>query len=73
MQFPVGQPRSSTSIRTEMTLSLQRRADRKTVWEGRASTTATGTPAPQTVALLTRALMADFPGPSGATVRWVAK
>jgi hypothetical protein len=73
MQFPLGQGRSSTAVRTELTLALRRRADQTVLWEGRASTTASGTPAPQTIALLTRALMADFPGPSGATVRWVAK
>jgi hypothetical protein len=73
MQFPVGQGRSTTAIRTEMTLSLRRRVDGAVVWEGRASTSATGTPAPQTTALLARALLSGFPGPSGTTVRWVEK
>jgi hypothetical protein len=73
VNFPVGGQRTSTTTRTELTLSLKRRADQQVVWEGRASTTSSGPPAPQTTVLLARAALAGFPGPSGQTVRWVAK
>jgi hypothetical protein len=71
--FPVGGNRSSQLLMTEMRLSLKRRADQEVLWEGRASATVEGSPPAVDPDLLARALLEGYPGPSGKTVRWVAK
>ncbi|WP_448577342.1 DUF4136 domain-containing protein [Thermaurantiacus sp.] len=71
--FPVGGNRSSEVLTTDMRLSLKRRTDREILWEGRATATVEGSPPVVNPDLLARALLEGFPGPSGKTVRWVAK
>ena len=71
--FPVGGNRTSQVLSAEMRLSLRRRADNEVLWEGRATASAQGSAPPVDPDLLARALLDGFPGPSGKTVRWVAK
>jgi Domain of unknown function (DUF4136) len=68
LSLPVG--RSRTRIVTLATLALQirRASDGSTVWEGRASDTAASPQTGSAVPRLARALLANFPGPSGQTV-----
>ncbi|MFQ3666510.1 MAG: DUF4136 domain-containing protein [Sphingomonadaceae bacterium] len=71
--IPVGGSGSRELLATEMTLSLRRRSDNEMVWEGRAAATVAGkAPGPE-YRLLARALLSEFPGESGKTVRWVAR
>jgi hypothetical protein len=69
VSMPVG--RGSTRIITMATLSLQIRkvSDGTVQWEGRASETMTGSNINAAVPRLARALLSDFPGKSGETVR----
>lgn len=71
--FPVGGNRSTQILTSEMQLSLRRRVDNEILWEGRAVTTAQGSNPGTNPDLLARALLSGYPGPSGKTVRWVAK
>jgi len=69
----VGAPRAREVVDAEMALVIRRRADPRPLWEGRAVASAV----PLSGALdaraldraLARALVADFPGPSGRTQR----
>lgn len=65
VSFPVT---STTQTVSNALLSVQirRTGDTAVVWEGRAS--AAGTPADVSAARLARALLGNFPGPSGQTV-----
>jgi hypothetical protein len=69
MNIPVG--RGSTRTITLATLSLQIRrvSDGSVQWEGRASETMQGSNLTAAVPRLTRALLSNFPGKSGETVR----
>ncbi|WP_448585170.1 DUF4136 domain-containing protein [Thermaurantiacus sp.] len=71
--FPVGTPRGREVLRSEMSLALKRRPDGETLWEGRAAATAEGRSPAVDERLLARALLSGYPGPSGRTVRWLAR
>ena len=70
--FGLGGARSSEIVITRLSVRLMKRADRSTVWEGKAETIspANGPAAQPGLAAdkLARALFRDFPGESGKTV-----
>jgi hypothetical protein len=72
MQVPVGGNQSNMVLVNSLSLQMRRRSENTTVWEGRAveqvSGNAQGT-LNAAVPRLSRALLKDFPGPSGQTVR----
>ena len=73
VNFPVGQRRPNEVAVSQLGLQLKRRSDNSVLWEGRATTEARA--GSQSAALstvvpaLAAALLRDFPGPSGQTVR----
>lgn len=73
VNIPVGQRRPNEIAVSMLALQLKRRSDNSVVWEGRAMTEArAGTDAAALSAVvpaLADALLRDFPGPSGQTVR----
>ena len=66
--LPVGRSTPTQVRQTEMFMQLLRRADRTVVWEGRATAYDDGTGAP-IVPRLAGAMLRDFPGQSGRSVR----
>lgn len=73
VQFPVGEARGDQVEVNTLSLDLKRRSDGTLVWEGRASEEASGRAAEAepnaAVTRLASALLSDFPGRSGQTVR----
>ena len=73
VSFPVGQRRPNEIAASMIELQLKRRSDNSVIWEGRAITeTRAGSQAAAlgtVVPALADALLRDFPGPSGQTVR----
>lgn len=73
LSIPVGQRRPNEIAVSLLELQLKRRSDNSVVWEGRAMTegrAGTNAGALSTVVpALADALLRDFPGPSGQTVR----
>lgn len=71
VSVPVGQARPTDIVTTTLRLQLKRRSDGSVIWEGRASSEATGADAdlPRVVPELAHALLDGFPGPAGQTVR----
>jgi hypothetical protein len=73
LNIPVGQRRPNEIAVSMLELQLKRRSDNSVVWEGRAMTEAragaSGSALSAVVPALADALMRDFPGPSGQTVR----
>lgn len=73
VNIPVGERKPNEIVVSMIDLQLKRRSDNSVVWEGRAMTEArSGTPNSAlgtVVPALTDALLRDFPGPSGQTVR----
>ena len=72
VQVPIGNARSSVVLTNMLALQIRRRSENTMVWEGRAIEQApSGSGATLTAAVprLSRALLKDFPGPSGQTVR----
>jgi hypothetical protein len=73
VNIPVGERRPNEIVVSLVELQLKRRSDNSVIWEGRAMTEArSGTPNASlgtVVPALTDALLRDFPGPSGQTVR----
>jgi hypothetical protein len=72
--IPLGKPRSGEIVATTLELTLRRASDATTVWEGRAiaqapADSALAQPA-QLAPQLAQALLADYPGQSGQTVRY---
>lgn len=72
ISIPIGKKRRATDTAVDtLSLALRRKSDQSTIWEGRAVTEAAADTGPAaTVPLLADALLADFPGPSGATTRY---
>jgi hypothetical protein len=72
--IPLGGQRSGETVSTSLELALRRASDATTVWEGRAVSSAPAGSAlaqPATLApQLAGALLAEFPGASGQTVRY---
>lgn len=68
VSFPVGSARQTLVRQTELFLQMKRRSDQSVVWEGRAATVDPGTGV-SLVPQLADALLKDFPGLSGQTVR----
>ncbi len=72
ISIPIGKPRATEVVGTELFVQIRRRSDGTAVWEGRALTEAReGTPyaAPTAAAQkLADALFRDFPGESGRTI-----
>jgi hypothetical protein len=72
--IPLGGQRSGETVSTSLELALRRASDATTIWEGRAVSSAPAGSAlaqPATLApQLAGALLADFPGASGQTVRY---
>lgn len=72
--IPLGGQRRGEVVATTLQLTLRRASDSTTIWEGRATAEATAGSAlaqPATLApQLAGALLADFPGASGQTVRY---
>jgi hypothetical protein len=70
--FGFGGARAGGTVLIQMSVRLLKRADRSTIWEGRAKTQAPATsPAIQpglAAPKLANALFKDFPGVSGATI-----
>ena len=73
LNIPVGQRRPNEIVVSMVELQLKRRSDNSVMWEGRASTEAragtAGSALSTVVPALADALLRDFPGPSGQTVR----
>lgn len=73
INIPVGKSKPNEVVVSMIELQLKRRSDNSVIWEGRAMTEArSGTPNSSlgtVVPALTDALLRDFPGPSGQTVR----
>lgn len=69
MSFPVGGNRTRTVTEATLSLQIRRSADGTVQWEGRASETVQGANINAAVPRLARAMLSDFPGPSGQTVR----
>jgi hypothetical protein len=69
VNFPVGAGRTRTVTVATMYLQIRRASDGSVQWEGRASETVEGSNADAAVPRLARALLSDFPGPSGQTVK----
>lgn len=73
VNIPVGRSKPNEVVVSMIELQLKRRSDNSVIWEGRAMTEArSGTPNASlgtVVPALTGALLRDFPGPSGQTVR----
>lgn len=72
VSFPIGKPRSSEIVGTQLFVQIKRRSDGTVIWEGRAVDEARGdTPAAEpgaAAARLARALFTGFPGESGRTI-----
>jgi hypothetical protein len=69
MQVPVGGRDNVVRVNT-LSLQMRRRSESTTVWEGRAVEQAAGNATlTSAVPRLSRAMLKDFPGPSGQTVR----
>lgn len=72
--IPLGGQRSAETVATTLELTLRRASDSTTVWEGRATSAAPAGSAlaqPATLApQLAGALLAEYPGASGQTVRY---
>ncbi|KPF64171.1 hypothetical protein IP88_13825 [alpha proteobacterium AAP81b] len=70
---PVGAPRTSELRQTRLSIRLRRRSDASVVWEGRAVEDLPADAAASSIASavprLARALLADFPGRNGETIR----
>lgn len=72
VQVPVGGARNNLIRVNSLALQIRRRSENTMIWEGRAiEELPSGAEAGVTAALprLSRALLKDFPGPSGQTVR----
>lgn len=73
INIPVGERRPNEIVVSMIELQLKRRSDNSVIWEGRAMTEARSGSANASlgtvVPALTDALLRDFPGPSGQTVR----
>ncbi|MFC3713264.1 DUF4136 domain-containing protein [Sphingoaurantiacus capsulatus] len=73
VNIPVGERKPNEVVVSLIELQLKRRSDNSVIWEGRAMTEARGGSANASlgtvVPALTDALLRDFPGPSGQTVR----
>lgn len=73
VNIPVGERKPNEVVVSMIELQLKRRSDNSVIWEGRAMTEArSGAPNSAlgtVVPALTDALLRDFPGPSGQTVR----
>jgi hypothetical protein len=67
--MPVGRSRTRTVTMATLSLQIRRASDGAAQWEGRASETLQGTNITAAVPRLARALLSDFPGPSGQTVK----
>jgi hypothetical protein len=70
--FGIGGSKSGGTVLIQMSIRLMKRADRSTIWEGRAKTQAPATsPAVQpglAAPKLANALFKDFPGVTGQTI-----
>lgn len=73
VNVPVGKPRANRIAVNMLVLQLKRRSDNSVIWEGRAIAEAPGSSANAALATavpkLASALLSDFPGPSGQTIR----
>ena len=69
VNFPVGGNRTRTVTMATLSLQIRRASDGAVQWEGRASETLQGSNVTAAVPRLARALLTNFPGPSGQTVR----
>jgi hypothetical protein len=73
VNIPVGERKPNEVVVSMIELQLKRRSDNSVIWEGRAMTEARSGTANASlgtvVPALTDALLRDFPGPSGQTVR----
>ena len=71
VSVPVAGGRPTDIRTTTLNLQLKRRSDASIVWEGRATSEAQGQAGDPSRAVpeLARALLSDFPGPRGQTVR----
>jgi hypothetical protein len=73
VSVPVGGTRSRDVRVNELSVQIKRRSDNSMVWEGRAvqeiAADAPASALPAAVPALSRAMFADFPGPSGQTIR----
>ncbi len=73
VNIPVGERKPNEIVVSMIELQLKRRSDNSVIWEGRAMTEArSGAPNSSlgtVVPALVDALLRDFPGPSGQTVR----
>lgn len=73
LNIPVGQRRPNEIVVSMIELQLKRRSENSVMWEGRAMTEARGgtqgSALSAVVPALADALLRDFPGPSGQTVR----
>lgn len=73
LNIPVGERRPNEIAVSAIELQLKRRSDNSVMWEGRAMTEARagrpGSALSAVVPALADALLRDFPGPSGQTVR----
>lgn len=73
INIPVGERKPNEIVVSMIELQLKRRSDNSVIWEGRAMTEARSGAANASlgtvVPALTDALLRDFPGPSGQTVR----
>lgn len=67
VQVPVGGNKPGAAITTTLGVSIVRKADNATVWEGRATMDSKDGPAAD-VPKLAAMMFRDFPGPSGQTV-----
>jgi hypothetical protein len=72
ISFPIGKPKSTDIVSTELFVQIRERASEKAVWEGRAQSDAReGTPyasVSSTLPKMSAALFKDFPGESGRTI-----
>lgn len=69
MTMPVGRSRTRTVTMATLFLQIRRASDGAVQWEGRASETLQGSNITAAVPRLARALLTNFPGPNGQTVR----
>jgi hypothetical protein len=73
VSLPVGKPRPNELRVNFLSLQIRRRSDSSIVWEGRAtdavSANAAASALTDAVPVLSHALLAGFPGPSGQTVK----
>jgi hypothetical protein len=73
VSLPVGRSESGAITVNSVSLQIKRRSDSTMVWEGRAVQEAGDTSLAAAMPALSHALLADFPGQSGQTVRVKAK